>query len=150
MEIESLKEMATKNVNKDCHNNEHVNNILNFGSGENVPEWTIKCQYRGKPGSASSFIRCKNWWCYDDSKYSGRGSISTVLRGNGRGKLDFGVCAGSKVKVYLNGNEIATATLGSVNQVVEFDFYDGSTLKIEEHSTSVLQFNSFIVIKCYD
>ena len=125
--------------------NVHVNNILNFGSGENIPEWTIKCGV--KP---SGFRNCQNWWCYDDHDFRGRGSISTVLRGNGRGKLDFGACYGSKVKVYWNGNEIATAARGSVNQVVEFDFYNGSTLKIEEDSTSVLQFNSFIVIKCYD
>ena len=125
----------TEDVEKSCNDNEHVNNILNFGSGENIPEWTMKCDQRGKPGTAKSrgFSKCKNWWCYaDSSRYSGRGSISTVLRGNGRGKLDFGVCYGSKAKVYLNGNEISTATY-SVNQVVEFDFYDGSTLKIEEH-----------------
>ena len=150
MEIKSANN--TENLSH-CHNNAHVNNILNFGSEEKyIPEWKINCQKRGKPGTgleeSKYFTNCINWWCYND----GIGSISTVLYGNGQGKLDFGNCYGHDTNVYLNG-DLIKSSYGKSRKVVYFDYHDGSTLKIEEpagNRFNVLQFNSFEVIRCYD
>ena len=75
--------------------------------------------------------------------------------GNGRGRLDYGICWGPsslrKVTVYLNGNEISSVVGGSVltiSKIVEFDYTDSDTLMIEESGAGVLQFNSFSVIGC--
>ena len=97
-----------------CHNNAHVNNILNFGSEDKyIPEWKIKCEKRGKPGTgletSKYFRNCINWWCYDNGNYDGIGSISTILYGNGQGKLDFGNCYGHDTNVYLNGTLISSS-----------------------------------------
>ena len=77
------------------------------------------------------------------------------MKGNGRGRLNYGICYGSstnhKVTVYLNGNEISYIVGGSVletHKVVEFDYTDSDTLMIEESGTSVFQLNSFSVIGC--
>ena len=91
-----------------------MNNILNFGSEDKyIPEWKIKCQKRGKPGTgletSKYFRNCINWWCYDRDNYDGIGSISTVLYGNGQGKLDFGNCYGHDTNVYLNGTLISSS-----------------------------------------
>lgn len=158
MKIESLNntENSGSNCIDDRSKNVHVNNILNFGSGETIPEWTLNCQNTGKPGTASGtaphFSRCKNWWCYT----GGRGSISTVLHGSGRGKLDYGICFGkfshNQVKVYVNEERVSTA-FGSNNDtsiVIAFDYHDQSILKIEEYGHSTIQFNSFEVVKCYN
>ena len=108
-----------------------------------------------KPGTAPSFApSCVNWWCYNDGN-SGLGVISTQLIGNGRGRLDYGICYGPtssrKVTVYLNGNEISSVVGGSTletSKVVEFDYTDSDSLMIEESGTGVFQFNSFSVIGC--
>ena len=78
--------------------------------------------------------------------------------GNGRGKLNYGLCGGSgssdtssKVTVYLNGNEISSTYGGSVvedSKDVEFDFNDSDILKIEESGPIVFQFNNFSVVGC--
>ena len=138
--------------------NEHVNNILNFGSGDSVPDWTLNCEGRGKPGQThSSYPKCVNWWCWNDGN-GGIGVISTVLKGKGRGVLDYGLCysishGGSSssriVKVFLNGKLISSAVDGETSKVISFDFSDGSILKIQEESYSVFQFNNFTVITCY-
>ena len=102
---------------------------------------------------------CVNWWCYDsDDGNAGLGVISTQLIGNGRGRLDYGICWGppmrssQKVTVYLNGNEISSVLGGgsvlNTSQVIEFDYIDSDILKIEESGVSIFQFNSFSVIGC--
>ena len=111
-----------------------------------------------KPGTAPIWSSCANWWCYNDDYSDGNnglGVISTQLIGNGRGRLDYGICWGPtslrKVTVYLNGNEISSVVGGSVletSKVVEFDYIDSDTLMIEESWSGVLQFNSFSVIGC--
>ena len=76
--------------------------------------------------------------------------------GNGRGRLDYGICydgsySSVKVTVYLNGVEISSVVGGSVletSKLVEFDYSDSDSLKIEESSSAVLQFNQFSVIGC--
>ena len=72
--------------------------------------------------------------------------------GNGRGRLDYGICFGSsssvKVTVYLNGVEISSVVGGSVletSKLVEFDYSDSDILKIEESGQGIFQFNSFSV-----
>ena len=106
-----------------------------------------------KPGHVlSGAPSCKNWWCYN----SGSGDISTQLHGSGRARLDYGICYGSsstenKVTVYLNDVEISKVVGGSVlntSNVIEFDFNNLDTLKIEESGVSVFQFNNFSVIGC--
>ena len=109
-----------------------------------------------KPGSPPTFTSlCENWWCYNDGN-SGLGVISTQLKGNGRGRLNYGICYGSttdthKVTVYLNGDEISSVVGGSVletHKVVDFDYTNLDNLKIEESGTSVFQLNSFSIIRC--
>ena len=109
-----------------------------------------------KPGHVLSGVpSCKNWWCYSDEN-SGSGDISTELHGSGRARLDYGICYGSsrtenKVTVYLNDVEISNVVGGSVlntSHVIEFDFNNLDTLKIEESGVSVFQFNNFSVIGC--
>ena len=108
-----------------------------------------------KPGTAPSYgPLCVNWWCYDLAN----GYISTQLIGNGRGKLNYGLCGGggsddtsAKVTVYLNGNEISSTFGGSVLEAskdVEFDYNDSDILKIEETGSILFQFNSFSVVGC--
>ena len=106
-----------------------------------------------KPGHVlSGAPSCKNWWCYN----SGSGDISTQLHGSGRARLDYGICYGSsrsanKVTVYLNDVEISKVVGGSVlntSHVIEFEFNNLDTLKIEESGVSAFQFNNFSVIGC--
>ena len=72
------------------------------------------------------------------------------MYGNGRAKLDFGNCEGGQnirlVKVYLDGTEIDSAPNSTPSKSTEFDFTDGSVLKISEHNESILQFNSLEII----
>ena len=110
-----------------------------------------------KPGSGSSSLGssslCVNWWCYNNAE---GGAISTQLNGNGRARLDYGLClnpfVNNKVTVYLNGIEISSVIgTGSVmepSKVIEFDYSDSDTLKIQETGNGILQFNSFSVVGC--
>ena len=111
------------------------------------------CIYRAQGTSSTVGFSnsCVNWWCYKDTS-SGLGSISTQLYGHGRGKLDYGICwgpsASNKVTVYLDNIEVSSIAAGEANKVIEFDYTNGQTLKIEESSNTVFQFNSFSVISC--
>ena len=78
------------------------------------------------------------------------GSISTVLKGNGLAKLNFGNCwdgmkpwTKSLVKVYLDGKEIQSAKHGQSNVLVEFEYEEGSKLEIQEINVGIIQFNKF-------
>ena len=108
-----------------------------------------------KPGHVlSAAPSCKNWWCHKGN--GDLGAISTQLHGSGHARLDYGICYGSsstenKVTVYLNDVEISKVVGGSVlntSHVIEFDFNNLDTLKIEESGVSVFQFNNFSVIGC--
>ena len=93
--------------------------------------WTINCQQgvwdinkenqwtdsldRKYPGAS----KCVNW--YGWANFKTEGSISTVMKGSGRAKLDFGNCwdgrkpwSHSYVKVYLDGTEIKSARWFSI------------------------------------
>ena len=124
-----------------CHRNEHVNNILDYKDRLIVPGWYIDCNLQSQCIGAG-------WCCFNGNEPWG--SISTLLSGNGRGKLDFGNVYPDPyyVKVYLDGSEIASASKSTPSKIVEFDYNDGSTLKIQEEGITILQFNSFEVIGC--
>jgi len=75
--------------------------------------------------------------------------IKTTLNGSGRAKIDFGNCFTEGVsKLFLDGNEIASAGASEANIVKEFDYTDGSELKLTEEQTGVISFNSFGVLTC--
>ena len=125
--------------------------------------WTINCQQgvwdinkenqwtdsldRKYPGAS----KCVNW--YGWTNFKTEGSISTVMKGSGRAKLDFGNCwdgrkpwSHSYVKVYLDGTEIKSASHGQSNVLVEFEFHEGSKLEIKEINVGIIQFNKFEIV----
>ena len=112
------------------------------------------CYYACRNTAPSWAPSCVNWWCYKTPV----GDISTHLNGNGRGRLNYGLCGGggsfdtsAKVTVYLNGNEISSTFGGSVLEAsknIEFDYSDSDILKIEETGAIVFQFNSFSELGC--
>ena len=80
------------------------------------------------------------------------GTISTVLRENGRAKLDFGNCwiepnTDDAVIVYLNDKEISSASKETPSKIIEFDFKDGDVLKLEEVN-NVIIFNDIEILYC--
>ena len=89
---------------------------------------------------------------YGLGKAGAVGTISTVLRENGRAKLDFGNCwiepnTDDAVIVYLNDKEIASASKETPSKIIEFDFKDGDVLKLEEVN-NVIIFNDFEILYC--
>ena len=82
--------------------------------------------------------------------YRGRREINTILKGCGKGKLDFGNCGYyNKVNVYLNGQEVGSATGYKPNNIAEFNFNDGDLIEIVANAdNAVIQFNSFSVSSC--
>ena len=61
-------------------------------------------------------------------------SVSATFEGSGRAKLIFGNCWegwDKTVDVYLSNAKIATANANVVKTSVTFDFFKGSTLRIE-------------------
>ena len=73
--------------------------------------------------------------------------IKTTLNGNGRAEIDFGNCSSDGgAKLWLDGNEIASAGADEENVVIEFDFTDGSELMLTEEGTGILSFSSFEVL----
>ena len=133
-------------------NNTHLNNLLKHKTTKNVPGWTINCDegvwIQNNWATTATTTICSNWYGWNPNHPVG--SISTTLYGNGRAKLDFGNCEGGQnirlVKVYLDGTEIDSAPNSTPSKSTEFDFTDGSVLKISEHNQSILQFNSLEII----
>ena len=90
---------------------------------------------------------CSNWYGWNGGPSIG--SISTTFNGIGRAKLDFGNCwMNGNVKATLNGTVIASASQNTPSVTVEFDFHVGSILKIAEHGSCIMQFNSLDIIQC--
>ena len=52
------------------------------------------------------------------------------------------------MKVYLDGEKIATAKKMKRDEVIEFDFNHDSTLEIVGQSFGAIQFNDFEVLSC--
>ena len=135
-------------------------NITNINISDHDHHWKINCkqgvwninlnnnftdsQNREYPGAS----KCTNW--YGWTNLEPQGSISTVLKGNGLAKLNFGNCwdgmkpwTKSQVKVYLDGKEIQSAKHGQSNVLVEFEYEEGSKLEIREMNVGIIQFNKF-------
>ena len=129
--------------NLGCEDNAHVNGLLEISAPADLVAWETTCPNGNIYGE--SVGSCPNWFAYS----SGTPScfIKTTLNGYGRAKIDFGNCESSGVaKLFLDGNEIASAGASEVNIVKEFDFTDGSELKLMEESYGIISFNSFEVL----
>ena len=124
--------------------NKHVNDILQYTSTSNVPNWDIDANMI--VGIEWFKNRCENWYGYEDA--SAIGSIKTTLSGTGRAKLNFGNCYKSgNVKVFLDNTEIAAASGDEKSKTVEFAYSDGNELKLTE-DFAIIVFNSFEVLSC--
>ena len=123
--------------------NEHVNGLFKKNPAS-IPEWEITCTHGSIYGNKQS--KCKKWFAYYGPTPC---FIKTTLKGNGRARIDFGNCwHNSVVKVFLDGNEIASANGSALSIVKEFDFTDGSELKLTEEQYGIISFNSFEVLGC--
>ena len=72
------------------------------------------------------------------------GSISTTLHRKRKAILDFGNCwSGGNVDAYKNDVELLSVGAKSEDQV---EFEDGDVLKIIEHNTAIIQFNSLKIV----
>ena len=70
--------------------------------------------------------------------------------GNGKASLDFGNCWSSgTVTAYVDNQAIGIANANTPSKVVEFDYSDGSVLKLSDaYGNSVIQFNKIEHIRC--
>ena len=131
----------------DCQNT-HVNGLLSISAPEDLvgAGWETTCTQGTIYGS--SLATCSGYW-YIFLGGSTSCFIKTTLNGNGRAKIDFGNCSSDVgAKLWLDGNEIASAGADEENVVKEFDFTDGSELKLTEEGQGVITFNSFEVLTC--
>jgi len=127
-----------------CEDNSHVSGLLEISAPEDIVEWETTCTHGNIYGDSVS--SCPNWHTFTSG--SSFCHIKTTLNGSGRAKIDFGNCFNDGVsKLFLNGNEIASAG-ASENIIKEFDFTDGSELKLTEEQSGVISFNSFEVLTC--
>ena len=93
--------------------------------------------------------KCTNLICPSASKESS--SIRTKLFGTGRARLSFGNCyrfKKGKVKVLLDGQEIAFAARMERKKVIEFNFNHDSTLEIVGETRGVTQVNDMKILSC--
>ena len=129
-----------------CEDNTHVNGLLETNAPAEIVGWETTCPNGNIYGSSISSCN-SNWHTYFSNTPSCY--IKTTLNGNGRAKIDFGNCWDDGVaKLFLDGNEIASAGASEVNVVKEFDFTDGSELKLTEEGYGVISFNSFEDLTC--
>jgi len=131
--------------NQACEDNTHVNGLLSISAPADIVGWETTCT----SGTiySNSISTCPNWHTFASGTPSCY--IKTTLNGNGRAKIDFGNCYSNGVaKLFLDGNEIASAGASEPNIVKEFDFTDGSELMLTEESYGVISFNSFEVLTC--
>ena len=129
-----------------CPFNTNLNDLANQKIKPSS-DWKTDCQEGVWEDSGHSVSNgCKNWFGWGNSNTVG--SLSTTLKGNGRAELDFGNCfSRGKVKAYVDGYLIETANANEVSKKKQFQFDDGSELKIEE-DIGIIQFNSLTMIEC--
>ena len=129
-----------------CEDNTHVKGLLEISAPADIVGWETTCPHGKIYGNSIS--NCSdNWYTYSSGSPSCY--IKTTLNGNGRAKIDFGNCWDDGVaKLFLDGNEIASAGGSEVNVVKEFDFTDGAELKLMEEGSGVISFNFFKVLTC--
>ena len=131
--------------NLGCEDNTHVNGLLETNNPAEIVNWETTCTHGNIYGQSIS--SCPNWFTYASGSPSCY--IKTTLNGSGHAKIDFGNCFNDGiVKVFLDGNEIASAGGDEFNVVKEFDYTDGSELKLMETGNGVISFNSFEVLTC--
>ena len=144
--------------------NSHVNQITAAKNGNEATGWKINAsaaysstKKRSNHGYWQK--RCsngdKNWWGWCDGNCgtgtNGLAIIETTLKGCGTARLDFGNCYTyqCQVSVHVDGKIISTAYQNTPHKVVQFDFQEGSELKITEGPNfCMMSFNSFEVISC--
>ena len=153
--------------NLDCKAiNSHVNKITSATNGNQATGWKIYANHAFSSKKKYSYDnywgkKCsnggKNWWGWCSGNCGGGksklGKIETTLKGCGTARLDFGNCYPNQcqVDVYVDGRRISTANKNTPHKVVQFDFKNGSKLKITEGADSkscFMAFNSFKVISC--
>ena len=145
--------------------NSHVNKITAATNGRKATGWRIYAStayssIKKHSNNNNEFWqkRCsnggKNWWgwCVGNcgtGRY-GLGRIETTLKGCGTARLDFGNCYTSTcvVNVYVDGRRISTANRNTPHKVVQFNYDNGSKLKITAFHGCMMTFNSFKVISC--
>ena len=89
-----------------------------------------------------------NYW-YGFKQGNAIGSISTIFKGRGGARLDFGNCwTTGTVKVHLDGTFIAFAPGNTSSKTVEVYFNIGSILKITEENSAIISYNSLHIIQC--
>ena len=93
--------------------------------------WKINAGY-----TKETTNRCKTgaWWGYTQvtSISSGYSSISATFKGYGNATLSFGNCLDrGVVKVWMNKEELHSATGGYLATNVTFDYAEGDVLKVE-------------------
>ena len=129
-----------------CEDNTHVNGLLVTSAPADIVGWETTCPNGYIYGQSISSCN-GNWFTYSSGTPSCY--IKTTLNGNGRAKIDFGNCYSNGVaKLFLDGNEIASAGANEFNVVKEFDFTDGSELMLTEETYGIITFNSFKVLTC--
>ena len=74
------------------------------------------------------------------------GSVSAVFQGSGTATLDFGNCHSGTVQVFLNGDEIDSATRYVKNKTITFPFFIGDKLRVQE-THAIVKLNS-LKIEC--
>ena len=129
-----------------CEDNSHVKGLLNTAAPEDVVDWEITCT-DGTIYGVSAGATCPNWHTFASGDHTC--FIKTTLHGSGHAKIDFGNCYTDGVsKLFLDGNEIASAGASQASVIKEFDYTDGSELKLTEEGSGVISFNFFKVLTC--
>ena len=129
--------------------NSHVNNLIGAKT-RTVQGWDLTDITSGQWNPPNNFFEpCgngENWFGFKGG--APIGSIKTKLKGCGTGRLKFGGCHHSGfVRVYLDGTEIDRANAFEKKEIM-FDFNHDSELKLDEASTSIIQFIEFQVLNC--
>ena len=77
------------------------------------------------------------------------GTVQASFRGSGTAILTFGQCYGfsrpAVTNVYLNGNQIRSATKKDGEVTVSFEYNPGDTLKLEEVNTGIIKISSLLL-----
>lgn len=137
---------STFECDRGCEDNSHVKGLLNISAPEDIVGWHTTCTH-GNIYGTSAGSTCPNLHFYASGTHTC--FIKTTLHGSGHAKIDFGNCFNDGVsKLFLDGNEIASAGASQATVVKEFDYTDGAELKLTEEGSGVISFNFFKVLTC--
>ena len=77
------------------------------------------------------------------------GKVSAIFKGSGNAVIDFGSCFSNGVtKVYLNGNEIGSASANQQSVVANFTYKAGDNLTVTEEQVGIMKINSLHLEGC--